>query len=230
METYTEPRPEKIAELEPGILYVDLDRVTDADWNAVVPRLEKAKGIIFDMRGYPGLPGTLALTHLTDSTIRSAKWTVPLVSKPDRIDLAFTESGWGLQPAQPRFTAPHVFLTDGRAISYAETVMGIVENYKLGGIVGGPTAGTNGNVNPFKLPGGFTLTWTGMEVLKHDGSPHHGIGILPTVPVSRTRKGVAEGKDEILLRAIEVVQNGDSNQLPHFPRAYTLPRRPAAPH
>ena len=206
METYTEPRPEKIAQLEPGILYVDLDRVTEADWNAVVPRLEKAKGIIFDMRGYPGRPGTLVLTHLTDSTIRSARWNVPLVSKPDRIDFTFTESGWDLQLAAPRFTAPHVFLTDGRAISYAETVMGIVENYKLGAIVGGPTAGTNGNVNPFKLPGGFTLTWTGMKVLKHDGSQHHGIGIRPTVPVSRTRKGVAEGKDEILLRAVEVVK------------------------
>jgi C-terminal processing protease CtpA/Prc len=206
METYTEPRPEKIAELEPGILYVDLDRITETDWNAVVPRLEQAKGIIFDMRGYPGQPAILALEHLTDSTIRSAKWNVPLVSKPDRIDFAFTESGWDLQPAKPRFTAPLVFLTDGRAISYAETVMGIVENYKLGGIVGGPTAGTNGNVNPFKLPGGFTLTWTGMKVLKHDGSQHHGIGIRPTVPVSRTRKGVAEGKDEILLRGVEVVK------------------------
>jgi C-terminal processing protease CtpA/Prc len=206
METYTEPRPEKIAEVEPGILYVDLDRVTDADWTALVPRLEKANAIIFDMRGYPSQPATLALTHLTDSTIRSAKWNVPLVAKPDRIDFTFTESGWDLQPAKPRFTAPHAFLTDGRAISYAETVMGIVENYKLGGIVGGPTAGTNGNVNPFKLPGGFTLTWTGMKVLKHDGSQHHGIGIRPTVPVSRTRKGVAEGKDEILLRAVEVVK------------------------
>jgi C-terminal processing protease CtpA/Prc len=232
METYTEPRPEKIAELEPGILYVDLGRVTDTDWKEVVPRLEKAKGIIFDMRGYPGQPAILAIEHLTDSTIRSAKWNVPLVSKPDRIDFAFTESGWDLQPAKPRFTAPRVFLTDGRAISYAETVMGIVENYKLGGIVGGPTAGTNGNVNPFKLPGGFTLTWTGMKVLKHDGSQHHGIGILPTVPVSRTRKGVAEGKDEILLRAIEVVQTGDSHQLPRFPRAYMLPRTlgPVPPH
>jgi C-terminal processing protease CtpA/Prc len=81
-----------------------------------------------------------------------------------------------------------------------------VENYKLGAIVGGPTAGTNGNVNPFQLPGGFTVTWTGMKVLKHDGSQHHGIGILPTVPALRTRKGVAEGKDEILLRGLEVVK------------------------
>ena len=84
--------------------------------------------------------------------------------------------------------------------------MGIVEHYKLGEIVGGPTAGTNGNINPFKLPGGYTVMWTGMKVLKHDGSQHHGIGILPTVPASRTRKGVAEGKDEILLRGLAVVK------------------------
>ncbi len=45
-----------------------------------------------------------------------------------------------------------------------------------------------------------------MLVLKHDGSRHHGIGIRPTVPVTRTRKGVAEGKDEILLRGIAVVK------------------------
>ena len=206
METYTEPRPEKITELEPGIIYVDLDRVTDADWTAVVPRLEKAKGIIFDMRGYPSQPGILALTHLTDNAIRSAKWNIPQPTKPDRLDFPFQESGWPVQPEQPYFSARRVFLTDGRAISYAETVMGIVEAFKLGEIVGGPTAGTNGNVNPLRLPGGYTISWTGMKVLKHDGSQHHAIGILPTVPASRTRKGVSEGKDEILLRGLQVVK------------------------
>ena len=57
-----------------------------------------------------------------------------------------------------------------------------------------------------QLPEGYTISWTGMKVLKHDGGQHHGIGIRPTVPVSRTRKGVAEGKDELLLKALEVVK------------------------
>jgi C-terminal processing protease CtpA/Prc len=84
--------------------------------------------------------------------------------------------------------------------------MGIVEYYKLGEIVGGPTAGTNGNVNSFRLPGGYTISWTGMKVLKQDGSQHHGVGILPTVPVSRTRAGVAAGRDELLERAVQTVR------------------------
>jgi len=206
-EAYPEPRPvEKVTELEPGIFYVDLDRVTDKEWTDAIPRLEKAKGIVFDMRGYPGGPGIQSLAHLTDSPIRSAKWNIPSPLQPDRLEVKWNESGWPVPPQKPYFAAKRAFLIDGRAISYAETVMGIVEAFKLGEIVGEPTAGTNGNVNPFKLAGGYTISWTGMKVLKHDGSQHHGIGILPTVPVSRTRKGVAEGKDELLLKAVEVLK------------------------
>jgi C-terminal processing protease CtpA/Prc len=207
IERYTEPRPaEKITELEAGIFYVDLDRVDQKEFDAAAPRLEKAKGIVFDMRGYPSQPGISSLAHLTDNAIHSARWNVPSAGGPDRTNVSWIESGWPVPPQKPYFAAKRAFLIDGRAISYAETVMGIVEHFKLGEIVGEPTAGTNGNVNPFRLPGGYTVSWTGMKVLKHDGSQHHGIGIRPTVPVSRTRKGVAEGKDEILLKGVEVVK------------------------
>ena len=44
-----------------------------------------------------------------------------------------------------------------------------------------------------------------MRVLKHDGSQHHGVGIQPTVAVSRTVEGIAAGRDELLERAVAVV-------------------------
>ncbi|MBL8223267.1 MAG: hypothetical protein JNL62_28795, partial [Bryobacterales bacterium] len=138
--TYTEPRPEKSKELEPGIWYVDLDRVTKDDWKALVPKLEQSKGIIFDMRGYPSEPGITSLAHLSDNPLHSAKWNVPRMALPDRREFTFRESGWPVQPLKPYLPAPRVFLIDGRAISYAETVMGIVEHFKLGEIVGEPTA------------------------------------------------------------------------------------------
>jgi C-terminal processing protease CtpA/Prc len=99
-----------------------------------------------------------------------------------------------------------VFLTDGRAISYAESFMSFIEHYKLAEIVGQPTAGTNGNVNPFVLPGGFTVIWTGMKVVKHDGSQHHLIGIQPTIPMKRTIQGIREDRDEFLEKAIGVIK------------------------
>jgi C-terminal processing protease CtpA/Prc len=105
-------------------------------------------------------------------------------------------------------TTKVAFVTDGRAISYAESCLGIVEHYHLGEIVGAPTAGTNGNVNPFDLPGGYRVIWTGMQVLKQDGSRHHGVGILPTIPASRTLIGIREGRDELLEKAISAL-SGD---------------------
>jgi C-terminal processing protease CtpA/Prc len=200
-----EARPEKIAEVKPGIFYVDIGRINDGDFKGALDRLAGAKGIVFDLRGYPSNLSTVVLAHLTDQPVSSARWNVPVITRPDGQGWGWDVSGWSVQPEAPRFKGKAAFLTDGRAISYAETYMGIVENYRLAEIVGGPTAGTNGNVNPFTLPGGYGVIWTGMKVLKHDGSRHHGIGIKPTVPVSRTIQGVAEGRDEVLEKAIEVV-------------------------
>ena len=47
-----ERRPEKISEIEPGIYYIDIARVSGADYQEALPRLEKARGLIFD---FPGL-------------------------------------------------------------------------------------------------------------------------------------------------------------------------------
>ena len=98
-----------------------------------------------------------------------------------------------------------VFITDARAISYAESFMSFIEHYDLGEIVGQPTAGTNGNVNITELPGGYRFGWTGMKVVKHDGSQHHLVGIQPTIPIKKTMEGVREGKDEFLEKAIQVL-------------------------
>lgn len=201
-----EPRPDQGAELADGVIYVDLDRVSHIrEFNELVPKLAEANGIVFDLRGYPSFQFTTVIAHLIDETVTSAQWHVPLVYHPDRRDMQFTFSNWPVRPKTPRFTKNVAFVTDGRAISAAETFLGIIEHYKLAEIVGGPTAGTNGNVNPFVLPGGYHVSWTGMRVLKHDGSQHHGVGIQPTVPVSRTIAGIASGRDELLERAVAVV-------------------------
>ncbi|HYC91094.1 MAG TPA: S41 family peptidase [Thermoanaerobaculia bacterium] len=205
-EPLREKRPEMVAELKPGILYVDLDRLKDPDFEAALPKLAAARGIVFDLRGYPR-GGTKPLLHLIDGPTDSAQWNIPVSRRPDRQGVEWNTRGrWQLKPQQPRFTKNVVFLTDGRAISYAETWMGIVEAYKLGTIVGETTAGTNGNINSVTLPGGYRVIFTGMKVLKHDGSRHHGIGIVPNVPVSPTAAGIRAGRDEQLEKAIEILE------------------------
>ena len=202
----SEQRIEKIAEVSPGVMYVDIGRITDADFAAAIPQLEKARAIIFDMRGYPRQVNTVAIfQHLTDSVIHSAHFEVPIITMPNYRDVGFADGAWTIPPAAPRFSARIIFLSGGGAISYAESTLGVVEAYKLGDVVGEPSAGTNGNVNPFVLPGGYTVGWTGMLVQKRDGTPHHGVGVRPTVPVSPTVAGLRAGRDEVLEKAISLV-------------------------
>jgi C-terminal processing protease CtpA/Prc len=203
-------RPERgdsVRLLDDDIWYVDLDRAELPAINAHMNELARARGVVFDLRGYP--KGNHAvLSHLLSTPDTSGAWMrIPQVVHPDQERPAgTTRSGWWLQPAAPHIAGKVVFITDGRAISYAESFMSFVEHYRLGEIVGQATAGTNGNVNVLVLPGGYRVPWTGMRVLKHDGSQHHLVGIQPTIPATRSIAGVREGRDELLERALAVIR------------------------
>jgi C-terminal processing protease CtpA/Prc len=202
-----EPRPDSIDVLPGGTHYVDLTRV---EMEALRPRLDtlaQAESVVFDVRGYPEGGNQELLQHLSSDTLRSAHFEVPNIIYPDRRKIAgYTGGRWTLPSKSPQFSGEVAFLTDARAISYAESIMGIVEHYDLGTIVGQPTAGTNGNVNPFTLPGGFEVYWTGMRVQKHDRSQHHLVGIRPDVQATRTVEGVRAGTDEVLQAALRVLE------------------------
>jgi C-terminal processing protease CtpA/Prc len=199
------PALQPIAPLKDGVIYIDLSRASWQDMISRIQDLAAARGVVFDLRGYPN-GNHLVLCHLLREPDKSSAWMkVPLVVLPDREAWAYQEMGWNLIPMTPRIGGRVVFLTDGRAISYSESVLSFVEHYKLGEIVGEPTAGANGNVNPLALPGGYSISWTGMKVVKHDGSQHHTIGILPTVPCRRTLAGVTAGRDELLEKALKLI-------------------------
>jgi C-terminal processing protease CtpA/Prc len=202
-----EERPPPIEEIKDGIYYVDLERAEMSDIEASLPGLAEAEGIVFDGRGYPnGTSGVLQ--HLSNDTLYSTRWRTPQRIYPDQAETAYdTTARWILPPRQPRFQGEVVFLTDARALSQAESVLGIVEHYRLGEIVGQPTAGVNGDINLLILPGGYSISWTGRRVLKHDGTQHHLVGIQPTVPVERTLKGIRAGRDEILEQALELIED-----------------------
>jgi C-terminal processing protease CtpA/Prc len=205
-------RPAKLLEIRPGIFYVDLTRISMEEIDEAMEKLVKADGLVFDLRGYPTDKIPALLSHLSPQPLQSAIWNIPITRRPDHTDVEWDTSGrWTLQPLEPQLTSNRVFLTDGSAISFSETVMGIVEAYKLGEIVGQATAGTNGNMCLVKLPLGYQMGFTGMKVLKHDGSQHHGVGILPTVSVNKTIQGVREGRDEQLEEALRLLETGQKS-------------------
>lgn len=195
--------PANGSQVAPGIVYFDLVGADAAVWSQHRSAVTAARGVIFDMRGYPGQAGVQVLRHLVPGPVRTLRMSIPRITLPDREGFTFNpEVTWTLAPVQPRIAGKVAFLTNAGAISYAESCMSIVHSLSLGEIVGQTTAGTNGNINRTMLPGGFVMIWTGMRVLNDDGSVYHGVGTPPTVPVSPTPQGIAAGTDEVLSAAI----------------------------
>jgi C-terminal processing protease CtpA/Prc len=194
-----------IERLAGGVLYVDIARATDAELGARMAEIARARGVVFDLRAYPSSsPDWLA--HLLTRPDRARWMLVPRFIRPGGRAAAFTEHGWDMRPAQPHIAGEVAFITGPGAISYAESLMGMVEGYQLGAIVGAPTAGANGNIIPFSVPGGFRIVFTGMKVTRLDGRQHHLVGVQPTHPVERTLAGVRAGRDEELEVALALVR------------------------
>lgn len=195
---------EKYQQIKPGIFYVNLSQIVWDDLKAHLDELSKAKGIIFDLRGYPNWKTIEIVSHFSKDTIKGMTYLTPKVIYPDRTNNPFTSNvGTVYEPRKPFIPAKKIFLTNGKAISYSEDFMQMIEFYKLATIVGDYTAGTTGNINMNYLYGGLSIPWTGMRVLKQDCTQFNGFGVKPDILVKPTIKNIRKGKDD----CIEYVMN-----------------------
>lgn len=72
-------------------------------------------------------------------------------------------------------------------------------------IIGSTTAGADGNVSDIMLPGGLKTRISGIGVYYPNGKETQRVGIVPDIEVKPTIEGIRKGKDELLLKAIEII-------------------------
>jgi hypothetical protein len=198
---------ERLTNMEPdkGIYYLhSLGIKTDKDWDKFL----QAKGIIMS----PFFDAIKIIPHLITEPVRSTDFMVPVHTWPDREKIYFDNNQWMIVPQKPFIDAPVIFIINASIVSYGETFLDIIHHYMHGQLVGETTAGTNGNNNFIPLMGGYLMEWTGMKVLKHDGSRLHLVGYEPDYPVERTIRAIKEGRDEYIEKAIEIIKNENSKK------------------
>lgn len=85
-----------------------------------------------------------------------------------------------------------------------QNIWGIVLNSVNGTIfISGHTAGADGEISSFNVPGGIIISFTAQAVKFPDGGQIQRIGLVPDFMVEPTIKGVRQGHDEVPEKAIQ---------------------------
>lgn len=197
---------ETIIEIEEGIYYINMANCTENEFEQKKDVLSNAKAVIYDQRGGPKLDMYQIIPYLIDKPVSSPRWHVLQTIYPDRKTVIYHKSNWDIYPEEPLFKSKSIIINDPSVVSAGETTMSIIDYYNLATIVGESTGGCNGDMNTINMPCGYSACFTGMKVLKHDGSQLYLKGFEPDYPVNKTIQAVKEGRDEYLEKALEVAR------------------------
>jgi len=191
----------------PDVLYINLDGSlmnTTRHVTQLYDELNLASSVVLDMRGYPGTWSVFQLAGaIVGAPYSSPLFTTPLYQGTDVFMLEQTSDMYPGSPAGVSFLGRAALLVGPGTQSFAENFsMGLVTQRAVE-IVGEQSSGTNGNITGLIAPGGFTVTFTGMDVRFSDGAPFHGRGIVPDEEVVRSVDQIASGEDVVLRRALD---------------------------
>jgi C-terminal processing protease CtpA/Prc len=189
--------------LEGNIGYVTLANIKESDIPEIKESFKNTKGLIIDIRNYPSTFVPFALgSYFVSRATAFVKFTNGDPANPG----AFTYT----EPLEITGDGDHykgklIVLVNEKSQSQAEyTALAFraAENSK---IVGSTTAGADGNVSAILLPGGLRTMISGIGVYYPDGKETQRIGIVPDIKVTPTIEGIKKGKDELLEKAIEII-------------------------
>ncbi|MCG2616883.1 S41 family peptidase [Terrimonas sp. NA20] len=114
-----------------------------------------------------------------------------------------------VKPGTPQFekyTSPLILLVNEQTKSQSELITMIMQATGLNTIVvGTQTAGCDGDLIYYPVPGGYTLTFSGRHVEYPDGTVTQKAGIRIDKRVTITAAALAGGRDEILEAALKLV-------------------------
>ncbi len=189
--------------LDNNIGYITLQSIKEDDIPKIKEEFINTKGIIIDIRNYPStfVPFSLGSYFVSEST-PFVKFTIGNVDTPGEFN--YTEN---LEiPSQGNtYKGKLVVLVNELTQSQAEYTSPAFRAGNNTTIVGSTTAGADGNVSIIFLPGGLRTMISGIGVYYPNGEETQRVGIVPDMEVKLTIEGIRKNKDELLEKAIEII-------------------------
>lgn len=196
---------EKWKLLENNIGYVHMGVLEKEDVRVVMEQLKDTRGIILDIRNYPKGTMYLIADKLTRGSRDFVKFLIPNLNYPGKFNWTKPLQA-GAADSSSLYKGKVVLLVDERTQSHAEFTAMALQTADNVTTIGSQTAGADGNVSDVTLVGGHQTYITGIGVFYPDGRETQRIGIVPDIEVLPTLKGIKEGRDEVLEKALQVLK------------------------
>lgn len=192
--------------IKDGIGYIYLGKIKRNQVDSAFRSFENARGIVIDNRNYPAdFPIYEIGSHLSKEQKDFSRFTRANPKNPGYFELdKFSLRAGGSRKA---YNGKVAILINEVSLSSAEFHTMAFKVASRSKVIGSQTAGADGNVSPFTLPGGIKTQITGIGCYYPDGGETQRIGMKPDIEIRPTIEGIKAGKDEVLEKAIEWIQS-----------------------
>ena len=185
-----------------------------AQFDKLADKLKGLKGLIIDVRqngGGDSSVGDRVISHLIDKPLKSSTWKTrqycPALSAWGEKEGWYKGDQDEVKPSPKKyFLGPIVLLTGPATFSAAEDFTVTLHAGKRVTIVGQKTGGSTGQPLSFRLPMRANARICTKWDTYPDGREFVGVGIIPDVEIGPTPQDIAQGRDAVLEKGIEVLK------------------------
>lgn len=204
-ENPTVPEKWKFLDDEKKMGYVNMGLIKRSDLNDMFENLKNTESIIFDSRNYPNM----TILPLSRLLLPENKIYYEFIFPETNYLSKFYRRKNNIGRNNPDYYKGNVVvLVNEVTQSQAETTVMMLKQHPKAKVIGGYTSGANGDVISFNIAG-LKTCFTGLGAYYPDGRETQRIGIIPDIIVRPTVKGIQQGKDEIMERALEYLKSGN---------------------
>ena len=201
---------------EGRIGYIAPGTLQEGELEELMVTFADTDGLVVDLRQYPSVVITYLLAeYLTPAPTAFAILEVPSLADPGRFFQMTYSSGAGCMEQLglsdgteniPLYTGKVVLLMDETSQSQAEFAIMSLRQAPGAVVVGSPSMGADGDALYISLPGGCRTRFTTLGVLTPAGEETQRVGLQPDVLCYPTVEGIAQGRDELLEKAVAIIE------------------------
>jgi C-terminal processing protease CtpA/Prc len=189
------------------VAYIKLSTIERDEARGHIEDAAGTRGLVIDIRNYPNADVVRELgQHLVEAPTPFVRFTMPDLANPGAFTWRYSLE---LTPRAPHYSGKIVILIDEVSMSASEFDAMAFRAAPRSIVIGSTTAGADGDVSDFALPGGEWTKISGIGIFYPDKRPTQRIGIVPDITVTPTREGIRDGRDELLERALREILGSD---------------------